>query len=200
MADAELLVDGDLDMVDVVAVPDRLEHAVGEAQHQDVLDGFLAEIMIDPVDLVLVDELQQFAVQRPRRGQIGAERLFDHQPPPCAVLGQHAGAAEFPADRQERVRRRRQVEQAVAAGLRGSASSLSSRSRIASNEAGSFGSASMQVTHSSRRLAIASSTGRVAYWRRPFIRLSRSSSLDMPLRATPTTQNLSGSRSVAARL
>ncbi|MGX1327379.1 hypothetical protein AB7M56_001878 [Bradyrhizobium elkanii] len=46
-------------MVDVVAIPDRLEHAVGEAQHQDVLDGFLAEIVIDPVDLVLVHQLQQ---------------------------------------------------------------------------------------------------------------------------------------------
>ena len=54
MADAELLVDGDLDVVDVVAIPDRLEHAVGEAQHQDVLHRLLAEIMIDPVDLVLV--------------------------------------------------------------------------------------------------------------------------------------------------
>ena len=57
VADAELLVDGDLDVVDMVAVPDRLEHAVGEAQHQDVLHRFLAEIMIDPVDLVLVDQL-----------------------------------------------------------------------------------------------------------------------------------------------
>ena len=58
----------------------------------------------------------------------------------------------------------------------------------------------MQVTHSSRRLAIASSTGRVANWRRPFIRLSRKASFDIALRVTPTTQNLSGSRSLAARL
>ena len=60
MADAELLVDRDLDMVDVVAIPDRLEHAVGEAQHQDVLHRLLAEVMIDPVDLMFVDEFQQF--------------------------------------------------------------------------------------------------------------------------------------------
>ena len=117
MADAEFLVDRDLHVVDVVAIPDRLEHAVGEAQHQDVLDGLLAEIVIDPVDLVLVDDLQQFAVQRLRRGQVGAERLFDHQPPPAAVLLQHAGAAELAGDRQEGVGRRRQIEQAVAAGF-----------------------------------------------------------------------------------
>ena len=199
MADAELFIDRDLHMIDVVAVPDRLEHAVGEAQHQDVLHRLLAEIVIDPVDLVFVDELEQFAVQRLGGSEIGAERLFDHQPPPRAVLGQHAGAAEFAADRQERVRRRRQIEQPVAAGFaRGL--ELSSCSRMASNEAGSFGSASMQVTHASRRCAIASSTGRVANSCRPFIRLSRSVSLDMPLRATPTRQKLSGSRSLAARL
>ena len=117
MADAELFVDGDLNVVDVVAVPDRLEHAVGKAQHQDVLDGFLAEIMIDPVNLMLFDEPQEFAVQRSCRGKVGPERFLDHQPPPCAVLGQHAGTGEFVADRQERTWRRRQVEQAVAAGF-----------------------------------------------------------------------------------
>ena len=58
----------------------------------------------------------------------------------------------------------------------------------------------MQVTHDSRRCAIASSTGRVANSRKPFIRLSRSLSLVMPLRAMPTRQNFSGSRSLAARL
>ena len=82
MADAEPFIDGDLDMIDVIAIPDRLEHAVGEAQHQDVLHRLLAEIMIDPVDLVLVDQFQQFAVQRLGRGEVGAERLFDHQPAP----------------------------------------------------------------------------------------------------------------------
>ena len=61
---------------------------------------------------------------------------------------------------------------------------------MASNEAGSFGSASMQVTHASSRLAMASSTVRVANLCKPFIRLSRSSSLDMALRAMPTMQNL----------
>ncbi len=59
VTDTELLIHGDLDVVDVITIPDRLEHAVGEAHHQDVLDGFLAEIMVDPVDLVLVDEFQQ---------------------------------------------------------------------------------------------------------------------------------------------
>ncbi len=67
VANAELFLDRDLDVVDVVAIPDRLEHAVGETQHQDVLDGFLAEVMVDPVDLLLFGDLKQFGVQRPGR-------------------------------------------------------------------------------------------------------------------------------------
>ena len=40
--DADRLGDGDLHVVDVAAVPDRLEDAVAEAERQDVLDGLLA--------------------------------------------------------------------------------------------------------------------------------------------------------------
>ena len=117
MADAELLVDGDLDMIDMIAIPDRLEHAIGEAQHQDVLNRFFAEVMIDPIDLVLIDDFQQFGIQGLCRSKVGPERFFNHQPPPpAAILLQQTGAAEFAADRQKRIRRRRQIEQPIAAG------------------------------------------------------------------------------------
>jgi hypothetical protein len=43
--------------------------------------------------------------------------LFHHQPPPRTVFGQHAGAAELPADRKEAVGGRREIKQAIAAGL-----------------------------------------------------------------------------------
>ena len=56
-ADAFLLGDGDLHVVDVLLVEQRLEDAVGEAQHEDVLDGFLAEVVIDAVDLPFVEDL-----------------------------------------------------------------------------------------------------------------------------------------------
>ena len=48
--DRERLRDVDLDVVDVVAVPDRLEHAVGEAQRQQVLDRLAAEVVVDAED------------------------------------------------------------------------------------------------------------------------------------------------------
>jgi hypothetical protein len=104
-------------MVDMIAVPDRLEHAVGKAQHQDILDRFLAEVVIDPVNLLLVEQLQQRVVQLFGGSEVSAEWFFHHQPPPRAIFLEHAGAAKLLADRLEPIRRRRQIEQAIAAGL-----------------------------------------------------------------------------------
>ena len=68
---------GDLHVVDVVPVPDRLEHRVGETEHQDVLHRFFAEVMIDAVDLLLVEDLVNAVIELARGLQIGAERFFD---------------------------------------------------------------------------------------------------------------------------
>ena len=54
----------DLHVVDEVAVPDRLEQAVGEAEREDVLRRLLAEEVIDAEDLVLVEDLVQLGVER----------------------------------------------------------------------------------------------------------------------------------------
>ena len=54
--DAERFRNCDLDVVDVVAFPDRLKDAVGEAEDEEVLDGFLAEVVIDAEDLALVKD------------------------------------------------------------------------------------------------------------------------------------------------
>ena len=79
LLDAERLGHGDLDVVDVAAVPERLEDGVGEAQGQDVLDRLLAEVVVDPVDLRLVEGLVQGGVELAGAGQVAAERLLDHQ-------------------------------------------------------------------------------------------------------------------------
>ena len=62
-ADADVLGRGDLDVVDVVAVPERLEQPVGEAERQDVLDGLLAQVVVDAEDLALVEDAQHAAVE-----------------------------------------------------------------------------------------------------------------------------------------
>src|SRR5436309_259171 len=45
--DTERLGDSDLHMVNVIAIPQRLEDAIAEAKHHDVLHRLLAEIMVD---------------------------------------------------------------------------------------------------------------------------------------------------------
>ena len=83
--DTDGLRDGDLNVIDLLPVPQRLEQAVGETQRHDVLDRFLAEEMIDPVDLMLLQRFQDLGIERLGRSQIVAERLFDDDPAPLAV-------------------------------------------------------------------------------------------------------------------
>ena len=54
--DAEVLGHGDLDVVDVAPVPERLEDAVAEAEDHQVADGLLAQVVVDAVDLRLVED------------------------------------------------------------------------------------------------------------------------------------------------
>ncbi len=107
LLEAECLRYVDLHVVDVVAVPDRLEQAVGEAEGQDVLRGLLAQEVVDAEDLLLVEHLVQLGVERHGRGEIGAERLLHDDP---AALDQ-IGVAEHVHDRQCCLRRDAEVVQ-----------------------------------------------------------------------------------------
>src|SRR5262249_13935690 len=81
-------------VVDMIAGPQRLEDAVGEAQHQDVLDRFLAEEMIDPIDLVFGQHLEDLRVEGLGRCKVMPEGLFDDHPPPSVLrLSREPGAA-----------------------------------------------------------------------------------------------------------
>ena len=97
--------DVDLDVVDEVAVPDRLEQAVGEAEGQDVEGRLLAQEVVDPEDLLLGEDLMDLVVQFLRRLQVRAERLLhDH----LGVLDQ-IRLGDGPDGRQRGGRRHRQV-------------------------------------------------------------------------------------------
>ena len=84
-ADADVLGHGDLHVVDVVGVPDRLEHLVGEAQRQQVLDRLLAEVVVDPEDRVRREDALDDVVELARALEVVAERLLDDDPAPRAV-------------------------------------------------------------------------------------------------------------------
>jgi hypothetical protein len=67
VGDAELLRHVDLHRLDVLAVPHRGEQAVGEAKAVQVLGGLLAQEVVDPVDLLLVQDRVDDPVQAAER-------------------------------------------------------------------------------------------------------------------------------------
>ncbi len=74
-------------VVDVVVVPKRFEQTIGETADQNVLYRFLAQVVVDAVDLLLAHDLEQAAIELDRTGQIGTERFLDHYPAkPVAVF------------------------------------------------------------------------------------------------------------------
>ncbi len=79
-ADADLLGHRDLDVIDMGAVPQRLEQPIGEAQHHQVLHRLLAEIMIDPIDLLLGERPADGGIDLMGRGQVVPDGLFQDQP------------------------------------------------------------------------------------------------------------------------
>ena len=76
---AEILGHGDLDAVDVIAVPQRLEHGVGEPRVDDVLHRLLAEVVVDPEDVLFGEESREQAAQCASGVTVVAEWLLDDQ-------------------------------------------------------------------------------------------------------------------------
>ena len=74
---AERLGHGDLDVVDVLLIEERLEDRVAEAERQDVLHGLFSEVVIDAVDLALVEHLGDRRVERAGAVEVVAEGLLD---------------------------------------------------------------------------------------------------------------------------
>ena len=113
---------GELHVVDVLAVPERLEDAVGEAQYQKVLHGLLAEVMIDAEHLALPKGGHGDLVELPCGFQIVAEGLFDDDAGEGTArlrIGDHLFAAEGFGDDRKELRWHRQVIDPPAAGSAG---------------------------------------------------------------------------------
>src|SRR5947208_16037742 len=87
--DPEALGHSDLHALDVVAVPDRLEERVREAEDEEVLHRLLPEVVVDAEDARLVEDFVQRLVEGLRRGEIPPEGLFDDD-------ARVAGAARSP--------------------------------------------------------------------------------------------------------
>ena len=106
---------GDLHMVDIVAVPQRLEHQVGEPEHQDVLHRLLAEVVVDAIELILLPVLVQPVIEDLGALEIETEGLFYHHPAPAALFPVEPDFGQAGGDRTEVGRADRHVEDHVGA-------------------------------------------------------------------------------------
>ena len=112
--DPDRLGDGDLHVVDELAVPDRLEDPVREPKREHVLHRLLAQVVVDAEDLALVEVAVKLVVQPARARAVGAEGLLDDQARPALPVA--AAAAELLDEGRDRAGRDREVEDAVACG------------------------------------------------------------------------------------
>jgi len=106
---------GDGDKVHVFFVPERLENRIGEPEREDVLNGFLAQIMVDTEDLVLFEIGEQNGVECLRGFQVVANGFLHHQPRVVPVLGE-SGRAQVLGNFAEEAGWRGHVEHAVRLG------------------------------------------------------------------------------------
>ena len=82
---ADRLRHGDLDMVDVAAVPDRLENEIAKTEDKDVSHRLFSKVVIDAVDLTLAEDLSNFTVELHRRLKVAAERLLNDDASPATL-------------------------------------------------------------------------------------------------------------------
>ena len=97
----------------MLAVPQRLEQGVGEAEVLEVLDRLLAEVVVDPEHRALGEHGVQRGIKLRRRGRVAAEGLLDDD---ARALGD-ARLVEAVDHRFKEARWDREVVQRVAAGI-----------------------------------------------------------------------------------
>src|SRR5579864_9532893 len=105
-------------MIHVVMIPDRLNNRVGEPEREDILHRLLTEVMVDPIDLVLVKDSMDHVVEASRALKVAPERLLENDPCPVsrtAVGVDQARRFEVVDDRWVKAGRGCEVEEAVAA-------------------------------------------------------------------------------------
>ena len=109
--------DGELDVVDVLAVPERLKEPVREAKREQVLHRILAEVVVDAKDLLFPPAGEEDVIERHRRGEVVPEGLLDDEPAPAAGGGVEAPPGELLRDGAERDGRGREIEEYVTVRL-----------------------------------------------------------------------------------
>src|SRR5439155_10476108 len=113
--DAERFGGGNLHVVDVVAIPERLKDAVAKAENEQVLHRIFAEVVVNAVDLIFFKDIVDNLVEFLGGGEVAAKRFFDDDADPrLGITGaRKAGAAELLDDVGIHFWRRRKVKDAI---------------------------------------------------------------------------------------
>src|SRR5204863_6257591 len=110
---------GNLHVVNVSAIPNRLVNPVGEAKDQQVLDGLFAQVMINAKDLLLVENTRHLAVQLPGAREVAPEGFLNDDARPVLrriSRSRQARRTQVLDDDREEAWRRGKVKQPVASG------------------------------------------------------------------------------------
>jgi hypothetical protein len=78
MFDAERFTGRNLHVIDIVAIPDRLDDRIREAKGDDVLDRILSEVVIDPINLLFVQRLLERSAVKERTRPIISDETPTH--------------------------------------------------------------------------------------------------------------------------
>ena len=113
---AQCLRHRDLYVVDVAAVPDGLEDAVGKAEHQNVLHRFLAQVMVDAVDLPLLKHLRisRFSARAESRSWPKGFSITTRRHVPILLFGE-PGRSQLPDHLTEKSGRGGQIVEVIPA-------------------------------------------------------------------------------------
>ena len=105
--DTDGLGDGDLHVIDADLVPEWFEQRIGEAQRQEILHRFLAEVVVDAEDAIFGEYSGQRLVDLAIARKIVADRLFHHD---AAVAAHETRCFQVLADAAVMCGRGRKVE------------------------------------------------------------------------------------------
>ena len=95
VTNADALGNGDLDVVHIVAVPQRLKDGVGKAKGQNVLDGLLAQIVVNTADLALFKDGMDLLIESLGALSVVPKGLFDDDAPPTCTVAIQPGLAQL---------------------------------------------------------------------------------------------------------
>src|SRR5438067_12962685 len=84
-ANAKILSNHNLHMVNIILIPERLKDAVGEAESQNILHSLFAHVVIDTVDLVFMENARQISIKFLSRSKVMAKGFFNYDMGPGRV-------------------------------------------------------------------------------------------------------------------